>query len=229
MEKEKKIPQNLPNLILDYQIIPRVMQFKYIGLLLDPTLCWKPHIYDLCSRLNQYFGIFRYLRYKIPRELKRQVFLSTASPLINYGIELYGSASLKLLGKLQSKQNQLLKVLYIKNWFYGTNDLHNECKLIKIRDLHILRVLTFVRKCLNKETISLFHNYFVYQHDNHSYNTRHNINLVPIASRTESGATRIKALGPTYWNSNRTAQQNFKFTLDTYKHKLKDFFIGTYT
>ena len=100
--------------------------------------------------------------------------------------------------------------------------------LVKVRHLHKLRILIFVRKCLNKETISLFHSYFLYQRDHHNHNTRNNLDLATVRSRNDSGATRIKALGPKYWNSNRIAQQNLNFTLDTYKHKLKDYFIGLY-
>ena len=90
--KNKRVDVNIPGLFLQNQEIPKVDQFKYIGLNLDSKLSWNTHVNDICSRLNKFFGIFRYLRYKIPKDLKRQVFLTTASPLINYGIELYGSA-----------------------------------------------------------------------------------------------------------------------------------------
>ena len=109
--KRKVIPCNIPTLKLRNEEIPRVDQFKYIGLKLDPTLSWNNHVNEICSKLNSYFGIFRYLRNKVPSNLKRQIYLSTASPVINYGIELYGFTSSKMLSKLQSKQNQLLKVL----------------------------------------------------------------------------------------------------------------------
>lgn len=226
--KRKKIPPNIPSIFLHNQEIPRVNQFKYIGLQLDPTLSWKPHIHDVCSKLNRFFGIFRYLRSKIPQNLKRQIYLSTASPLINYGIELYGSGTSKMLAKLQSKQNQLLKVLYNKDWLYGTNQLHNECKLIKVNHLYELRILSFVRKCLNKETIPLFQNYFSYQYDSHRYDTRNDLNLSLERSRTTIGASTIKSTGPKLWNSNLTAKNNLVFTIETFKHKLKDSYINTY-
>ena len=222
--KKKYIPPSLPGLFLQNQEIPRTSQFKYIGLYLDPTLSWKPQIYDIFSRLNRFFGIYRYLRNKIPVELKRQVYLSTACPIINYGIELYGSASAKLMNKLQSKQNQLLKVLYNKDWRYGTNVLHSECELVKVKDLYEIRILSFVRKCLNKETISLFHKYFTYQHSQHDHNTRRNLDLVTPRPRTDSGATRVQTVGSKLWNSNDTAKQYLNFSIDTFKHKLKDFF-----
>ena len=198
--KRKNVPSDIPILKLNGETIPRVFDFKYIGLNLDPTLSWSKQIVQICTKLNSFFGIFRYLRDKIPTHLKRQLYLTTASPMINYGIEIFGSAAKKYMGKLQSKQNQLLKVLYNKDWFYNTNLLHSQCKILKVADLHQLRILTFVRKCINKETIPLFHNYFNFLQENHDYETRNNLILRNVLSRTSTGETRIKSSGCILWN-----------------------------
>ena len=137
--KKKSIPNDLPDLILNGEPIQRVDDFKYIGLHLDPTLCWTKHINFICSRLNRFFGIFRYLRDKIPFHLKRQIYLTTASPIINYGIELYGSSNKKNISKLQSKQNQLLKVLFNLPYRTETDVLYSKLSL------------TLTRKPLNGE------------------------------------------------------------------------------
>ena len=97
-----------------------------------------------------------------------------------------------------------------------------------MKDLHILRVLTFVRKCLNKETIPLFHDYYSYKRDRHSHNTRNNLDLFIPQSRSNSGATRIKTIRSKYWNTNKVAQKNLDVTIDTFKHNLKDCFINSY-
>ena len=141
---------------------------------------------------------------------------------------MYGSATSTFISKLQRKQNQLLKVLYSKDWHYETNKLHKECKLLKVNHLYELRLLSFVRKCLNKETIPLFHDYFSYQRDVHRYDTRNDLNLVVVRSRTSTGNARIMSCGSKLWNSNDAAKNNLSFTIDTFKHKLKDFYIDTY-
>ena len=148
--------------------------------------------------------------------------------LIKTSRGLYGTASSKLLNKLQSKQNQLLKVLYNKDWLYSTNALHIECKLVKVRDLYEIRILSFVRKCLKKETIPLFHNYYTYQHSQHDHDTRRSLDLVIPRPRTDSGATRVQTAGSKLWNCNETAKEYMNFSMDTFKHKLKDYFISSY-
>ena len=147
---------------------------------------------------------------------------------MNYGIELYGSASSNTLSKLQVKQNQLLKVLFKKEWRYSTDSLHRESKLLKISDLYELRILTFVRKCLRKETIPMFHNYYQYQRTIHNYETRDDLTIRPMRSNSRLGASRIHTRGASLWNNNETARENLDSTIDNYKHKLKDFFINRY-
>ena len=226
--KRKNVPSDIPILKLNGEIIPRVSDFKYIGLNLDPTLSWSKQIGQIFTKLKLFFGIFRYLRDKIPTHLKRQLYLTTASPMINYGIEIFGSAAKKYMGKLQSKQNQLLKVLYNKDWLYNTNLLHSQCKILKVSDLHQLRILTFVRKCINKETIPLFHNYFNFLHENHDHETRNDLILRTVLSRTSTGETRIKSSGCVLWNQYELARKTHKQTIVTFKHKLKNLFIDSY-
>ena len=119
-------------------------------------------------------------------------------------------------------------MLYNKDWYYGTNQLHKECSVLKIQHIYELRILSFVRKCLNEETIPLFHDYFIYQADTHRHNTRNDLNISLVRSRTSIGATRIKSTGPKLWNSNSIAKRNLSFTTDTFKYKLKDYYVNKY-
>ena len=133
-----------------------------------------------------------------------------------------------MLNKLQSEQNQLLKVLFNKDWFYNSNSLHKECKLIKVKELHELRVLPFVRKCLNKETIPLFHDYFKHKSTTHMHDLRNNLDLKIFRPRTEFGSTQIKSTGARYWNKNKFARTQLGVSIDTFKHNLKDHYLESY-
>ena len=100
--------------------------------------------------------------------------------------------------------------------------------MLKIKDLHELRILTFVRKCINKETIPLFHDYFTHRQNAHSHNTRNDQDLSLVQSRTEAGVKRIRSVGVKYWNNNLFARSQLKVTLDTFKHNLKNNYLATY-
>ena len=86
-----------------------------------------------------------------------------------------------------------------------------------------------MRKCLNKETIPLFHDYFTLLHENHDHDTRNDLLTKTIRSRTAAGDKRIKSSGSILWNQNNIARTHLNYTLDTFKHKLKDYFIDRYS
>ena len=48
---------------------------------------------------------------------------------IKYGITLYGQAGTKRLKRVQTLQNQLLKVLLGKKYRFPTDDLHRELNI----------------------------------------------------------------------------------------------------
>ena len=45
-----------------------VYQFKYLGVILDPSLTWNDHIDYIASKISSRLGILRKVRKVIPRE-----------------------------------------------------------------------------------------------------------------------------------------------------------------
>ena len=227
--RNKKLPENIPDLYIDGMAITRVNSYKYIGLILDSHLSWVPHVNSICEKLNKYFGIFCYIRNKIPRCLLRQVYFSTVFPHVNYGLELFGTCAKKTLHKLQVKQNQLLKVLSHTDRLYPTDDLHSNFNIMKISDLYQVKVLSFVQSCLNKTTIPLFHEYYTLHHATHEYDTRHDLIITQPRTRTAIGHSATKVHGASLWNNNEIAKQNISLSKATFKKKLTVSFINRYT
>ena len=81
---------------------------------------------------------------------------------------------------------------------------------------------------MNKEIIPLFHNYFTSVNENHGYETKNDCLIRTLRSRTSIGEKRIKSSGCTLWNQNSIARKYMSYTIETFKHKLKDFFIDNY-
>ena len=226
--KNRPLPNNIKPLYLNGVEIKRLDVFRYIGLLLDPTLSWKPHVENVVNKLNTFFGIFSHIRNKIPQHLVREIYFTTVFPHINYGLEIYGSCSGSLLSKLQVKQNQLMKILTKKDRLYPTDALHSENRILKIVDVFKSKILLFVHKCLNKNTISIFHNYFRLQHETHTYPTRDRNTLILPRTNTILGATAIYSSGVKLWNNCAVAKQNMTMSNHTMKRKVKNLYLDSY-
>ena len=48
--------------------LSRVFKFKYLGVVLDPTLSWNDHIGHISSKISSCLGMLRKARKVIPRE-----------------------------------------------------------------------------------------------------------------------------------------------------------------
>ena len=227
--KNKQVPINIPSLYLNDTAINLVDTYKYIGMILDSKLNWAPHVNSICDKLNRYFGIFHYIRCKIPQHLARQVYFSTIFPHIHYGIELYGSCSMKIINRLQVKQNLLLKILSRRDRLYPTDQLHSDHKILKITDLYKVKLLSFVQCCLKEDTIALFHNYYKMQHSTHSHNTRHTMIITQPVTKTAIGHSAVRSIGASLWNNNADAKQNIGLSKSTFKKKITSTFIAGYT
>ena len=69
------------------------------------------------------------------------------------------------LGKIQTLQNKLLKVLYYKKYHYSTNKLHNELEILKFNDLIKQETISFVYPYVHGKLPSVFGNQFSHRHE----------------------------------------------------------------
>ena len=49
-----------------------------------------------------------------------------------------------------------------------------------------------------------------------------------LRAKTNAGDTRVKYVGPKYWNSQEIAHNLLSESLDTFKHRIKDYYIDAY-
>ena len=104
-------------------------------------------------------GTFKFIRKHVPNQCKKQLYYAYVHSKIVYGIEVYGNTKIGLINKLQVLQNKALKILYRKDWYTSTNELHKELKLLKVVDMYNLSVLKFVHRCKMNNIPDVFRDY----------------------------------------------------------------------
>ena len=63
---------------------------KYLGMILDPTLSWRPHKTELAKKLSRTIGIFYKLRCLIPNDILKMLYYALIHPFVLYGITAWG-------------------------------------------------------------------------------------------------------------------------------------------
>ena len=104
--------------------------------------------------------------------------------------------------RIQTLQNQLLKVLSRKEYRFSTDKLHDEFELLKVKDIIKQEIATFVHNYFSDSLPPVFDDYFETLVHYHNRNTRNGSNLIRIPNHvTNIAASSIKIQGAKVWNS----------------------------
>ena len=171
--------------------INRVKITKYMGLNIDQHLNWEYHVEEVQRNLMKYFNIFYNIRGMVPPKLKKQIYNAFVLSRVSYGLEVYGSCSVKLNKQLQTLQNKLLKVLFYKDRLTNTQELHKDLNFLLIKDQHKVNILNFVFNILNNDPIEALKNYYCLGHQNHNYAVRNRYDVHVAMHKTKLGSTTL--------------------------------------
>ena len=224
---KKKIPPECNQLTINDVIIDRVSSVKYLGVQIDDKLTWNEHVKQVSQTLVKYASSFKIIKNHVPEKRKKQLYYAYAYSKLLYGIEVYGHTSKRNIKRLQVNQNRMLKILYNKDWYTHTNDLHKELDILQIRDIFNISLLKMVYKQRNNELPGIFNHYFKTRYEVHNRSTRNCNKLEVTRTRTRFGNSTLKYQGAKLFNELPAQISNCK-TLRTFKAKVKNNFISSY-
>ena len=96
--------------------ISQVEQVKYLGILVDSTLSWKPHVTELSKKHARTCGIFCKLRQYVSPEILNVLYYSLFFSIVSYHISIWGlthPSTLDILFKLQKTAIRIMTLSMI--------------------------------------------------------------------------------------------------------------------
>ena len=84
---------------------------KFLEVLLDSTLSWKPHITELSKKISKTVSIFYKLRHYATTDVLKLLYYALLYPFLIYGSSIWGMAYQSHLDKLQAIQNKFIKAI----------------------------------------------------------------------------------------------------------------------
>ena len=133
--KNRVIPEMLNNISFGNVTITKVHDKNYLGVTLDENLNWHMHIKELEKTLIKISNSFKIIKHKVPDKNKLMLYYAYIYSKIQYGIEVFGSASNTVLKRIQTKQNTALKILFNKDYYTSTNLLHADLGVLLVKDI----------------------------------------------------------------------------------------------
>ena len=135
--KEKHIYQ----IKLKENLLSKTENHKYLGVIIDENLSWKPHIMTITSKLSKLSGLLYKLRPFVNKQILMQVYYTLIYPNLLYGITCWGSCSKTASQPIQIIQNRILRCInmiglrqiYVSELYILTN-------VLKVHDMYVLEL-----------------------------------------------------------------------------------------
>jgi len=141
---DKTIPDNL-NLQCNGEIINRVYEYKYLGVIIDSNMLFNKHFESVQDRFNSAIGALMKIRRCLKYNVLAMVISSFCLSITDYVNNIWGPTKINELPKLQKKINCLLAVhqyprlmkYYIKSyWKDGQNAVKRKALALKCEAEH---------------------------------------------------------------------------------------------
>jgi hypothetical protein len=120
---------------------------KFLGLSLDSSLSWKPHIDQLTSKLNSAYYIIRSLKSLIPLETLRLIYFSNFHSIISYGIIFWGYTGYST--SLFKIQKRVIRTMMNAGKGKSCRELFKYLNILLLQSQYVLSLSLFVVKTLN--------------------------------------------------------------------------------
>lgn len=182
---------------------------KFLGIYLDPKLCWEQHTDQLSIKLSKNIYLLRNLYQSVNKSVLITAYYSLFQSYMGYGLLAWGhSPHAKQIFKLQRRAVRIISGLAYRD---VVRPKFVELRILTLTSLYIFRCLMWA-----KENLNLFQ-----QRVNiHNHDTRQNTNLEIEYHRVDKSKVSTNYYAPILYNKLPEAMRNLPFT--KYKNCIKN-------
>lgn len=202
--------------------IKQVEQIKFLGVIIDDKLLWKPHVYDVCTKLSKLNGVLYKIRYCLTSFSLKQIYLSLVHQYLLYCSGIWGGTYKTHIDKLFITQKKILRTIFFRHRYDHTNPLFQEHKILKIHDILLLQTNIFVYKSLYVFSVTN-----TFQFTTADTFSRRPLSLRIPLCRTSHAQNNIYTRGARCWN-NLPQDIRTATSLYSFKNLYKEFLLHTY-
>ena len=202
----KKSTSNEFNVSINDSPLKKCDQYKYLGVVIDKNLNWKPHIEYISAKIAKTCGILSKLRHCLGAKLLVEIYYALIHSYLRYGILTWGNASANTIKPLQVLINRALRIITFAP--FGHIDLkpiYRNLEVLDVKDTLFLETSKFMFKRKNQLLPIRFANHFDSSDSNSqnlsSYNLRGSIRTNRIITRLQSSQNSIQIRGENLWNA----------------------------
>ena len=131
--------------------LERVLTYSYLGMTLDPSLNFDKHVNKLVARATNKVKQLKKMRNFLTTEAAMLVYKNMMMPILEYGDVFLTAVSKENRDKCQIVQNKALRIVHRVDNLYGTDLMHKESKLLKLKHRRVQHLLNFMHSKRDKQ------------------------------------------------------------------------------
>lgn len=198
-KKFSVLPKNLSIKLNKYKLSPS-SYVKYLGVVIDEFLNWKPHVEILTQKVSKAIGILSKLRYYFPLKTCINVYHAIVHSHFKYGALVWQFCNEELITKLFMLQKRCLRLITFSALDDRVDYFFISCEVLKLSDVLQLELLKFLFCIVNKFFPQQLCSLFSFLQVNQS-KTRHNNRFLKTLSynTVRYGKMSLRS-SPDLWN-----------------------------
>ena len=133
---------------------------KYLGVIIDSTLNFKPHIIALEKRVSRSVGIPSKSRFLFPSSILLLFYYALVHPHLVYGLPIWDSTFETYLSKLQTLQNKAIRIITNSDLRTPIIPKYRSLKILKITELYTFEIAKLMHQHSKNSLSSCFSTVF---------------------------------------------------------------------
>lgn len=191
-KKRTKLPQSLPDMYLNGNAISRCSDIKFLGVKIDESLSWQPHINFIKSKIAKGIGIISKARKYLKSSTLLALYYSFIYPHITYCIEAWGSCYKTHIDPIIKLQKKAIRLIFSLPYRHSTQEYFNKYGILNVNQVFIFFTCLFVFKYKKGMLPNIYESLFNFP--SHRHDTRNHSLIIPNYN-TILGKMRIRYTG----------------------------------
>jgi len=200
---------------------------KFLGLLLDDSLSWKPHTNYIAQKWSKSVGILSLARKVLDRKTLIQLYYSFIYPYLNYCNLSWGNAADTTLWPIFRLQKIAIRIIFNIKFRSSTLLVCKQNGILRLPDIHYLNIGIFMFKFKRNKLPHIFNDFFIENSSIHNYNTRNATKLRIPRVKTTLADKFIRKTGVKFWNE-LAENIDTSLSLSSVKKLIKKYLVGKY-
>ena len=121
----------------------------FLGVILDEHLTWKSHISHIARKISKSVGSIYKSSFCLSVSSLHLLYYALVYPYLNYCILVWGSTYPTNLNRLVLLQKRVIRIISREVYDAHTDPLFKKLRMLKLNDIYLLQLGTFMYKYNN--------------------------------------------------------------------------------